>query len=164
MISSCSLPGQSTRNVKRVSITIRQAAQSDLEGLVPLCVEYCNSDGHTVNDDLIRSGVAGLLNDSSNGFMLVACDEQGTLVGYAAVSTGWSIEIGGADYVLDELFVQRQGEGIGRQLVVAVEHRCVELGVRRIFLETEKENERARSLYRRLGFAEDDSVWMSKEL
>ena len=84
MIFSCSLPGQSTRNVKRVSITIRQAAQSDLEGLIPLCVEYCISDGHAVNEDLIRSGVAGLIDDRSNGFMLVACDEHGTLIGYAA--------------------------------------------------------------------------------
>ena len=164
MISSCSLPVPSTRNLELVSITIRQAAPSDLEDLIPLCAEYCVADGHEVHEDLIRSGVTGLLNDSTNGFMLVACDEHGELVGYAAISTGWSIEVGGADYVLDELFVQQQGKGIGRQLVTAVEQRCAQLGVRRIFLETEKENERARSLYRRLGFTEDDSVWMSKEL
>ena len=72
--------------------------------------------------------------------------------------------MGGADYILDEIFVQQRGEGIGRQLIAAAEDRCAELGVRRIFLETERPNHRARSLYARLGFVEDDSVWMSKDL
>ena len=106
----------------------------------------------------------GLLDSDANGFILIACDEHDLPIGYAAVSTGWSLEVGGADYILDEIFVQQRGEGIGRQLINAAEDRCAELGVRRIFLETERPNDRARSLCARLGFVEDDSVWMSKDL
>ena len=146
------------------SVTIRLATLSDLERIIPLCIDYCAADNREVNEPMIRSGLAGLLDSDENGFILVACDEHNSPIGYAAVSTGWSLEVGGADYILDEIFIQQRGEGIGRQLIAAAEDRCAELGVRRIFLETEGPNVRARSLYARLGFVEDDSVWMSKDL
>ena len=147
-----------------VNVTIRRATPSDLERIIPLCIAYCAADNREVNEPLIRSGLAGLLDSDANGFILIACDEHDLPIGYAAVSTGWSLEVGGADYILDEIFVQQRGEGIGRQLIAAAEDRCAGLGVRRIFLETERPNDRARSLYARLGFVEDDSVWMSKDL
>ena len=145
-------------------MTIRQAETADLEQLIPLCIDYCIADEHIVDESLIRAGVSGLLASADRGFVLVACDEAGTLVGYAAVACGWSIEIGGADFVLDELFVRDQGRGIGSDLVAAVETHCRSLGVKRIFLETERPNDRARLLYSRLGFTQDDSIWMSKDL
>ena len=37
-------------------------------------------------------------------------------------------------------------------------------GASRMFLETESHNQRARGFYTRLGFATEDSVWMSREL
>ena len=147
-----------------VNVTIRRATLSDLERIIPLCIDYCTANNREVNEPMIRSGLAGLLDSDENGSMLIACDEHNLPVGYAAVSTGWSLEVGGADYILDEVFVQQRGEGVGRQLIAAAEVRCAELGVRRIFLETERPNVRARSLYARLGFVEDDSVWMSKDL
>tara|TARA_Y100000768_G_scaffold349011_1_gene298291 strand:+ start:793 stop:1227 length:435 start_codon:yes stop_codon:yes gene_type:complete len=143
---------------------IRRATPPDLVHIIPLCIEYCAANNRELNDTTIRSGLAGLLDNDANGFILIACDEHDPPIGYAAVSTGWSLEVGGADYILDEIFVQQRGEGIGRQLIAAAEDRCAELGVRRIFLETERPNHRARSLYARLGFVEDDSVWMSKDL
>ena len=146
------------------SVTIRRATLSDLERIIPLCIDYCAADSREVNEPMIRSGLAGLLDSDENGFILIACDEHNSPIGYAAVSTGWSLEVGGADYILDEIFIQQRGEGIGRQLIAAAEDRCAERGVRRIFLETEGPNVRARSLYARLGFVEDDSVWMSKDL
>ncbi len=147
-----------------VNVTIRRAAPADLERIIPLCVKYCAADNREVNESMIRSGLAGLIDSDANGFLLIACDEHDSPIGYAAVSTGWSLEVGGADYILDEIFVQQRGEGIGRQLIAAAEDRCADLGVRRIILETERPNDRARSLYARVGFVEDDSVWMSKDL
>lgn len=146
------------------NLNIRQATTADLEQLVPLCIDYCIADQHEVDENLIRIGIHGLLASADRGFVLVACDDAENLIGYAAVSAGWSIEIGGADFVLDELFVRERGHGFGSQLVAAVEAYCQSIGVKRIFLETERPNERARQLYARLGFTEDDSIWMSKNL
>ena len=147
-----------------MNVMIRRATPPDLVHIIPLCIEYCAANNRELNDTTIRSGLAGLLDNDANGFILIACDEHDSPIGYAAVSTGWSLEVGGADYILDEIFVQQRGEGIGHRLIAAAEDRCAELGVRRIFLETERPNHRSRSLYARLGFVEDDSVWMSKDL
>ena len=147
-----------------MNVTIRRATPSDLEHIIPLCIDYCATHNREVNEPMIRSGLAGLLDSDANGFILIACDEHDSLIRYESVSSGWSLGVGGAAYILHEIFVQQRGEGIGQQLITAAEDRYSDLGVRRIFLETERPNDRARSLHARLGFVEDDSVWMSKDL
>ena len=96
-----------------------------------MCIDYCAADNREVNEPLIRSGLAGLLDSGANGFILIACDEHDLPIRYAAVSTGWSLEVGGADYILDEILFSN-GEGLGRQLINAAEDRCAELGVRHL--------------------------------
>jgi GNAT superfamily N-acetyltransferase len=161
-LSTLGSSSMAERPIDNVLITI--AAPQDLDDIVELCQEYCIADGHAIDLTLIRNGARGLIEDSSNGFMLIARESSGVAVGYAAVSTGWSIEVGGRDFVLDEIYARRRGVGIGASLLRAVEHECERQDVRRIFLETERPNNRARTLYARYGFTEDDSIWMSKEL
>jgi GNAT superfamily N-acetyltransferase len=143
--------------------SIRQAVSGDLDALVALGAEYCAADGHRFDADTVRVGFDGLLRDDARGVVLVA-ELDDLLVGYGAVTWGWSIEIGGLDVVLDELYVRSQGHGIGSALITAIEADCRRRGVRRIFLETERPNEHARRLYARHGWVVDDSIWMSKEL
>ena len=61
------------------------------------------------------------------------------------------------------MFVEDRGEGVGTALVQHVLADCRNRGVARAFLETESHNERVRSLYARLGFEVDDSIWMSHD-
>ena len=144
-------------------MTIRRAGPSDLDDVLDLVAEYSSADGHEFDLAVARAGVDPLLADDTHGVIWVAT-EQGGLVGYAAVTWGWSIEIGGLDVVLDEIYVRRRGDGIGRELIEHLERDCVARGVRRIFLETELVNEHARRLYERLGYTADTSIWMAKEL
>jgi GNAT superfamily N-acetyltransferase len=150
-------------------VTIRRAEPADLDELLVLGAEYCAADGHRFDAPTVRAGFTGLLADDDFGIVLVAdsCDLDGTArhtLGYAVVTWGWSVEIGGLDVVLDELYVRTRGHGVGSALIDAVERNCRERGVKRIFLETERPNERARNLYARHGYSVDDSIWMSKEL
>jgi GNAT superfamily N-acetyltransferase len=144
-------------------VTIRRARPGDLDQLLVLGAEYCAADGHRFDVDTVRAGFAGLLDDDAHGIVLVAADGE-HLHGYAVVSWGWSVEIGGLDVVLDELYARTRGQGVGTALIEAVERSCRERGVKRIFLETERPNEGARRLYGRHGYLIDDSIWMSKEL
>lgn len=145
------------------AVTIRRARPADLDELLVLGAEYCAADGHDFDAETVRAGFAGLLGDDEHGVVLVADDGE-RLDGYGVVTWGWSVEIGGLDVVLDELFVRTRGRGVGTTLIDAVETVCRDRGVKRIFLETERPNERARSLYARHGYEIDDSIWMSKEL
>jgi GNAT superfamily N-acetyltransferase len=148
-------------------VTIRRAGLGDLDELLVLGAEYCAADGHDFDAETVDAGFAGLLADDSRGIVLVADTGDGPphhVDGYAVVTWGWSVEIGGLDVVLDELYVRTRGRGVGTALIDAVECACRERGVKRIFLETERPNQRARRLYARHGYQVDDSIWMSKEL
>lgn len=146
-----------------MGIDVRRAVSADLSTLVELAAEYCEADGHVFDEPTVRDGFAPLLDDDRYGVVLVA-ELDGAVDGYGVVTWGWSIEIGGLDVVLDELYTRTKGRGIGTALVRQLEADCRTRGVKRIFLETELPNEAARRLYEREGFEADTSIWMSKEL
>jgi GNAT superfamily N-acetyltransferase len=143
--------------------SIRRAATRDLDGLLVLGAEYAAADGHRFDAAVTRRGFEPLLRSDDLGVVLVA-ETAEELVGYAVVTWGWSIEIGGLDVVLDEIYVRRRGHGVGGRLLAEIETVCRARDVKRIFLETELPNDAARRLYARHGWQQDDSIWMSKEL
>ncbi len=127
----------------------------------PRCAaEYRALDGTEFHAGVAAAGFAPLLDDESHGAVWIAEPS----LGYAVVTWSWSVEIGGAEAVLDEIYVRDRGRGAGTQLVSTLEAECRRRGVRRIFLETEAPNAAARRLYERLGFEAEDSIWMAKRL
>ncbi len=146
-----------------MTATVRRATPDDLDIVLALVEEYCTADDHPFDLPVAADGLAPLLTDDEHGVVWLL-EVDGRVDGYAAVTWGWSIEIGGLDVVLDEIYVRSRGHGSGGTLLSVLETDCRRRGVRRIFLETERPNEAARRLYRRHGYAADDSIWMSKEL
>ena len=147
-------------------VTFRLAGAGDLDTLLALHDQYAVADGHEVDLARARAGFAPLLDDidrAGRGVVWLA-EEAGPAIGYAVVTWGWSIESGGPEALLDEIYVARPGRGVGQRLVAHLVEDCRRRGFRRIFLETERRNARARALYARLGFVEEDSVWMSRDL
>lgn len=141
-------------------VAIRRAQPADLDTLVDLHRAFCEADQHPFSEQRARAGFAGLLADDGPGVVWIV-DHPAA---YAVVTWGWSIEAGGLEAVLDEVFVTAPGEGVGGQLIDHVVADGARRGLARIFLETESHNERARQLYARHGFAVEDSIWMSVEL
>jgi ribosomal protein S18 acetylase RimI-like enzyme len=148
---------------------IRRALAGDLDTLIGLAAEYCEADGHVFDEPTVRAGFGPLLVDDRHGVVLVAESEPDRvddpdLLGYGVLTWSWSIEIGGPEAVLDELYVRTRNRGIGGRLVDALVDAGREHGMKRIFLETERPNEAARRLYERHGFEADDSIWMARVL
>jgi GNAT superfamily N-acetyltransferase len=141
---------------------IRSAEVADLELLVEMNAEYCAAEGHRHDRERARAGIAPLLEDTTHGSIWVVLDDDGGPIGYGVLAWSWSIEIGGPEAVLDELYVRRRGEGFGSRALEALVHAAWEAGMKRVFMETERPNERARALYRRHGFSDDDSIWLSR--
>lgn len=146
-----------------MGIVVRSAVPADLDLLVGLAAEYCAADGHGFDEPTVRAGFEPLLHDDHYGIVRLATLD-GVIDGYGVVTWGWSIEVGGLDVVLDEVYAHTKGRGVGTALLRSLEVECRARGVKRIFLETELPNEAARRLYEREGFAADTSIWMSKEL
>jgi GNAT superfamily N-acetyltransferase len=151
-----------------MTTVVRRAVPDDRAVLIDLVAEYCRADGHAFDATVARMGVEPLLADDTYGAIWLIDPNESvvprTADGYIVVTWGWSIEIGGLDVVLDEFYVRSRGDGKGGDALRVIEAECRERGVKRILLETELSNERARQLYERHGYQADTSIWMSKEL
>ena len=87
-------------------------------------------------------------------------------IGYVALTVGFSIEVGGFDAFVDELYVlpEARGQGAGREALRFVETAARSLGVRRLCLEVETHNALATALYRGAGYHAHPRHLMSKWL
>lgn len=146
-------------------MSIRRAGPDDLDALVPLVREFCAADGHPFDEPTVRRAAGPLLADDMVGQIWLVVDAAaGAPAGYGVVTWGYSLESGGRDALLDELYVRERNQGAGSVALQAMMAAAAAAGARRMFLETERRNERVRGFYARLGFVTEDSVWMSIDL
>ncbi|MGF1513658.1 MAG: GNAT family N-acetyltransferase [Elainellaceae cyanobacterium] len=86
-------------------------------------------------------------------------------VGYAILTFGFSLEYGGRDAILDELYIcpKSRNRGLGTAAIAYLESVCLAEGIGALHLEVERDNSAA-SLYRRLGFEAHNRDFMTKGL
>ena len=94
------------------------------------------------------------------------CEQNKAAVGYIVLTLGFSMEYGGRDAFVDDLFVRPEdrGKGLGRQLLGTLIGECVRIGVRALHLEVGRANQRAHALYRAHGFADNDRQLLTLKL
>ncbi|MEM9969204.1 MAG: N-acetyltransferase [Pseudomonadota bacterium] len=88
-------------------------------------------------------------------------------VGYLVLTFSWSIEFGGLDGMIDELYVRPavRGRGIAREALIALPRALTRGGLRAVHLEVRRDNAAAIRLYQRAGFApRENYILMSKQL
>jgi GNAT superfamily N-acetyltransferase len=138
---------------------VRRAEAGDLEPLIELHQKFCVVDSHPFSRERARTAFTPLLADDTHGVVWIV-DTPGA---YAVLTWGWSIEAGGPEAVLDEIFVSDRDRGVGSALLRHALADGRQRGLARIFLETEARNERVRKFYERHEFNVDDSVWLSHD-
>jgi ribosomal protein S18 acetylase RimI-like enzyme len=89
----------------------------------------------------------------------------GETVGYVVLTLGFSLESGGRDGFVDELYIAPalRNRGIGTQVLALVECEARARGLKRLYLEVAHGNPAA-ALYRRAGFTDHRRHLMSKFL
>lgn len=95
-----------------------------------------------------------LLKQSDAGrIWLIALDC--VVIGYVALCFGYSIEMGGRDAFVDEMYIleQHRGKGIGKAVLREIQSKARRLNIKALHLEVERSNDRARNLYPALGFS-----------
>ena len=142
---------------------LRRATPDDLALVVELVAEFSEVDRHPFDRERVRDALVPLLGSDDHGVVWIV-DVEGSVSGYAVVTWGYSIESGGVEGLVDELYVRERNRGLGGRVLDEVLDRCRSRGVRRMFLETESHNADARRFYARHGFEADDSIWMSRVL
>jgi GNAT superfamily N-acetyltransferase len=146
-------------------IGFRQAMPSDRSILERLFAAYRVAHGRAPQPEIIAGALrAALAGDPFVRIWLV--QQAGQTVGYLAVTLGFSIEAGGRDAFVDELFLEEsaRGRGIAILMMRFAEAECRKLGVLFVHVEVARENARARAVYQRLGFEDHERSLMSKAL
>ena len=146
----------------RPSPSFRLAAPGDRALLDAMIREYYVHDRHPIDDAIIASALDGALAPNHH-IRIWVIEVDGEAAGYIAVAIGFTIEAGGNDGFLDELYLREafRGQGIGRKAVEFAIAACPSLGIRRLSLEVERHNARAKRLYEDIGFEAHDRILMS---
>lgn len=136
---------------------MRPAEVEDLPRLVALMTEFYAEAATPLDATRAAEAFAALLADDRLGqvWLIQAGHDD---VGYVVVTFSYSMEFGGRNAFLDDLFIRApfRGAGLGTAVLNEVRTFCVEQGVRAIHLETGRDNAAAQSLYRRAGFKVTD--------
>lgn len=131
----------------------RVAKAEDVDAIIDMMRGYYSEDGYAFVETEARAVVRALIRDERLGRLWVAC-EQSCVVGYLAVTLGFSLEYRGRDAFIDELFVSEavRGRGLGREAIQIAEEYCLGLGVKALYLEVERNRKRAHEIYLRARF------------
>jgi GNAT superfamily N-acetyltransferase len=144
---------------------MRQATVADLDLLIGMMEEFYAEAGYRADVVRARDAFRQLLEDERLGEVWVA-EANHTPVGYIVLTFGFSMEYGGPDAFIVDLFLQsgHRGGGLGSALVRHARERCTARGVRALHLEVGRENARARAVYGRAGFRETDRLLLTLQL
>jgi GNAT superfamily N-acetyltransferase len=90
----------------------------------------------------------------------------GQTVGYLIVTLGFSVEFGGRYLIVDELFLREEhrGRGYGMAALAFAEELCRRDGIRTLRLEVNHDNTKARDVYARAGYFDQERHLLTKRL
>lgn len=141
------------------------AEGADIEILLKFMREYYEFDHLPFDEQIARAALAKFVDDQSLGRVWLICHE-GEAIGYLVLTLGYSLEYGGRDAFIDEVYIRasHRGCGIGQSALTFAEEVCRSLGVRALHLEVERTNTSAHGLYRKAGFVDHDRYLMTKRI
>ena len=145
-----------------MSQILHLAGTDDGEYLLSMVARYHAAEGIDLRDEARADAVAPLLAGSPLGAVWFIGPKMAP-VGYVAVSFGWSIEMGGMDAFIDELWVREKvrGRGMGSEALAALIPALTEAGVKALHLEVSDGNP-AERIYKRAGFKRRSFTLMTR--
>lgn len=149
-----------------MSAALTLAKPEHLEKVVKLCTAFHTEEGISLNDDARKAGLLPLLEGQPYGAIYLIGPASAP-IGYIVVCFGWSVEFGGLDAIIDELYIRPgvRGRGIATEALIALPRALSGAGLRAIHLEVDRTNAAALKLYKRAGFQpRDQYMFMSKQL
>jgi len=146
-----------------VDPSFRLATESDTAALLKFMEAYYAFDGHGFDEKKARVALTTLLRDANLGRVWLILDGEAP-VGYVVICYSYSLEWLGHDAFVDEFYLlpEYRGQGWGRKSMAFVEEAARLLNIRALHLEVVRENVTALQVYRKLGFKDRESTFLSK--
>lgn len=128
--------------------TIQKADPSDIPLLVQLMEEFHGEGGRPLDRAWAAASFTALFQDESRGAAwIVSCGGQPA--GYVVLTVRFSMEFGGLDAFIDDLFVRPvfRRRGLGRLVLAALFADCGRRGILAVHVEVAADNIPAKGLY-----------------
>lgn len=146
--------------------SLHLAGPDDKDKLLPMVASFHEHMGIDTTDGFREAAIQPLLDGAPQGAVWLIGPRRAP-VGYVAVSFGWSIEYGGMDAILDEIYVRPavRGRGMGSEAVSALSKGLKESGVKALHLEVDRDDETTCRFYARARFQPREGyLFMSRVL
>lgn len=154
-----------TGEISAMSVEFKRASVADVETLLPLMADFYAHEGLMFEKAFAKRALLGLLENEIHGRVFLIEAEE-VVEGYAVLTFGYSLEFGGVDAFVDELYLcaAHRGKGLGKAALEFLAQTCADLGIRALHLEVERANQRAQAVYHQFGFVDHDRYLLTKWL
>jgi len=137
-----------------MSAALTLATIEHLDRLLPLLASFHAEEGLPVSDEQRKNGITPLLKGSPHGVAYMIGPPRAP-IGYVVVSFGWSIEFGGMDGFVDEIYVRPgvRGRGVASEVLLTLPRALADAGLKAMHLEVRTDNADAHAhILESLGF------------
>jgi GNAT superfamily N-acetyltransferase len=143
----------------------RVASSTDIPTLVAMMREFYAESNYALDAGWATEAFSAVLRDSSRGIAWIVA-EGGEPMGYVVVTFRLSMEFGGSDAFVDDLFVRarHRRRGVGRKALEAAFAECRRRGVLAIHVETGADNVAAKALYASFGLEDQKRLLLTARL
>jgi GNAT superfamily N-acetyltransferase len=147
------------------AVTTRPAGPGDLPCLVEMMREFYAEADYALETEWAERSFRALLGDPALGAVFIVFAE-GEPRGYAVLTFRHSMEFGGRDAFIDDLFVRKASrrQGLGRAVVGSLVGACGRLGILALHVETSGENRAAVALYESFGMRDRKRLLLTARL
>ncbi|MEO9684984.1 MAG: GNAT family N-acetyltransferase [Tateyamaria sp.] len=137
-----------------MSAALTLATVEHVDRLLSLVASFHAEASIAMSDEQRAAGIVPLLEGSPHGVAYLIGPARAP-IGYIVMSFGWSIEFGGMDGFVDELYVRPgvRGRGVASEVLLTLPRALADAGLKALHLEVRTDNADARRLYKRAGFA-----------
>ena len=149
-----------------MTAALRLARPDDLDRLMGLVSAFHAEAGIEQDADQRREALLPLLEGIPHGCVYLIGPGRAPL-GYIILTFGWSVEFGGMDGFVDEIYIRPavRGRGIASEVLLELPKALADAGLTALHLEVDRTNEAAQKLYLRTGFKPRDRyMLMSRQL
>lgn len=137
-----------------MSAALHLAKPADLAKLCDMVAAFHTEEGLSSTEESRQAGVAPLLDGIPHGAAYLIGPARAPM-GYIIVTFGWSVEFGGMDGFIDEIYVRPaiRNRGIASEVLSALPKALADAGLKALHLEVDRQSEGTQRLYMRAGFA-----------
>lgn len=146
--------------------SLHLCTEEDADRLLPLVAAFHAEIGFATDEDHRAAAIAPLLAGSPHGAAWLVGPRRAP-VGYVVLTFGWSVEFGGLDAIVDEIYIRPavRGRGMGLEALDGIAKAMKEAGVRALHLEVDRTDDSARRLYAKALFRpRENYIFMSRVL